>query len=153
MDLPALQPAACRRSSGLRGFKNNNGRPDVARGNFVARHGRLRFSEDKTLSETDFRSCETGENNKMSYEEKIFTYPAILSYESDGGLWIMKFPGLHGCWVEGKTEDDVRRRAPEVLGEFLRGCFDCGVTPSKPPEADMLRKFADGEVIGVSVRL
>ena len=57
--------------------------------------------------------------------EKEYAYPALLAFGYDGGrLSAANFVGLSGCWVEGEDREDVIKRAPEVLKEYLKCCIE-----------------------------
>ena len=48
-----------------------------------------------------------------------YSYPAVVSNEYEGGLWVANFVNLSGCWTEGRDRNDVVRRAPEALAGWL----------------------------------
>lgn len=57
-----------------------------------------------------------------------FSYNAVLSNNyGNGDLWVVNFPTLQGCWVEGGSREEVLRKAPDVLSAFLEGFLACGL--------------------------
>lgn len=84
---------------------------------------------------------------------KRYSFPALLSFGYEGRLWVANFVGLRGCWVEGEDREDVLKRAPSALGEYLRGCLESGVPIPNAPDAGELRALQMGEVMVISVRL
>ena len=82
-----------------------------------------------------------------------YSYPAVVSNEYEGGLWVANFVNLTGCWTEGADRDDVVRRAPEALSEWLKSCLDAGWPVPQPPAAEELRKAQLGEVIIFKVKV
>ena len=86
--------------------------------------------------------------------EKEYAYPALLAFGYDGGrLWAANFVGLSGCWVEGEDREDVIKRAPEVLKEYLKCCIEAEWSIPEPPKAGDLEAADVGEVITVRCRI
>ena len=76
-----------------------------------------------------------------------FAYPAVVSNEYEGGLWVANFVNLTGCWTEGQDRNDVIHRAPGTLAEWLRSCLEAGWPVPEPPSAEELEKAQLGEVL------
>lgn len=86
--------------------------------------------------------------------EKEYVYPAVLAFGYDGGrLWAANFAGLSGCWVEGEDRDDVIKRAPEVLKEYIKCCIEAEWPIPEPPKVGDLEEADAGEVILVKCRI
>lgn len=86
--------------------------------------------------------------------DKEYIYPAVLAFGYDGGrLWALNFVGLSGCWVEGEDRDDVIKRAPEVLKEYLKSCIEAEWPIPQPPNVGDLEDADAGEVIIVKCRV
>lgn len=86
--------------------------------------------------------------------EKEYIYPAVLASGYDGGrLWAVNFVGLSGCWVEGEEREDVIKRAPDVLREYLKYCAEAGIPFPEPPRIESLKEANVGEVITVRCRI
>lgn len=86
--------------------------------------------------------------------KKEYEYPAVLAFGYDGGrLWVVNFVGLSGCWVEGEDREDVLRRAPEVLKEYIRSCIEAEWPIPEPPGIEDLKAANVGEVITVRCRI
>ena len=86
--------------------------------------------------------------------EKEYAYPALLAFGYDGGrLWAANIVGLSGCWVEGEDREDVIKRAPEVLKEYLKCCIEAEWPIPEPPKAGDLEAADVGEVITVRCRI
>ena len=86
--------------------------------------------------------------------EKEYAYPALLAFGYDGGrLWAANLVGLSGCWVEGEDREDVIKRAPEVLKEYLKCCIEAEWPIPEPPKAGDLEAADVGEVITVRCRI
>lgn len=87
-------------------------------------------------------------------EEREFVYPAVLAFGYDGGrLWVANFVGLSGCWVEGCDKDDVVRRAPAVLAEYVKSCREADWPIPEPPTVEELEAADVGEIIMVHAAL
>ncbi len=86
--------------------------------------------------------------------EKEYVYPAVLAFGYDGGrLWVANFVNLFGCWVEGEDREDVLKRAPEVLKEYLQCCIEAGWSIPEPQTVEDLEKIDVGEVITVKCKI
>jgi predicted RNase H-like HicB family nuclease len=91
---------------------------------------------------------------KISEDSKHFEWPAIIiSGYGDGTLWVANFVGLTSCWVEGKDREDVIRRAPAVLAEYIESCVKAHWPIPDPPSVDELESTKLGEVITVQTEL
>ncbi|MEG1641646.1 MAG: type II toxin-antitoxin system HicB family antitoxin [Synergistaceae bacterium] len=79
-----------------------------------------------------------------------FIFPALVSnnYEN-GSLWVVNFPSLHGCWVEGPTKEDVLSRASSVLHEYLSGLIENGLSVPAPTEIILNDCWDMGEVVRI----
>lgn len=80
----------------------------------------------------------------------LYSFPALVSnsYE-EGKLWVVNFPALNGCWVEGTSREDVVLRAPSVLAEYLSHAIDCGMTIPVPCEINPAECWGGEEIIKV----
>ena len=80
-----------------------------------------------------------------------FVYPMVVYSDVEDGqiVWRGNFPGLHGCWLESSSKDEVLRLAPSVLGEYAAACFAAGWTLPEPPDERELAEADAGEVIVV----
>ena len=79
---------------------------------------------------------------------KEYAYPAVVAFGYGGGnLWVANFAGLSGCWVEGTDRDEVLRRAPYVLSEYIKSCLAAEWPIPDAPDAEELREANAGEVI------
>lgn len=72
-----------------------------------------------------------------------------VDYESNKRVWVANFPGLTSCWVEGADRNDVIKRAPSVLAEFIKGCVEADWPLPEPPSTEELESTGLGEVITV----
>lgn len=81
----------------------------------------------------------------------MFSYPMVVYDDMEDGarVWRGNFPGLHGCWLEAGTEEEVLRVAPSVLAEYAASCSSAGWTPPPPPSVDELRESGIGYVVVV----
>ena len=70
-------------------------------------------------------------------------------FENGKMVWRGNFPGLHGCWLESSSKDEVLRLAPSVLGEYAAACFATGWPLPEPPDERELAAADAGEVIVV----
>lgn len=82
-----------------------------------------------------------------------FTYPAIVSNNYMDGMWVANFVGITGCWSEGEDREDVVRRAPEVLAEWLKSCVAADWPIPEPISVEELKDANAGEVILVKVTI
>jgi len=55
--------------------------------------------------------------------------------------------------VEGEDREDVLRRAPEVLKEYIRSCIEAEWPIPEPPGIEDLKAANVGEVITVRCRI
>ncbi|NLD05548.1 MAG: type II toxin-antitoxin system HicB family antitoxin [Synergistaceae bacterium] len=86
--------------------------------------------------------------------EKEYVYPAVLAFGYDGGrLWVANLVDLSGCWVEGEDREDVIKRAPEVLKEYLDCCIQAEWPIPIPSKVEDLEAVNVGEVITVKCRM
>jgi len=86
--------------------------------------------------------------------EREYIYPAVLAFGyNEGTLWAANFVNLSGCWVEGEDREEVIKRAPVVLKEYLQCCIDAGWAIPEPPKAEDLEEADVGEVITVRCRI
>ncbi len=80
--------------------------------------------------------------------KKEYAYPAVLAFGYDGGrLWVANFVDLSGCWVEGEERNDVIKRAPDVLREYIHCCVEAGCPIPEPRPVEDLEAADVGEVI------
>ena len=81
-----------------------------------------------------------------------FVYPLVVyeDFENGENIWRGNFPGLHGCWLESPSKDDVLRLAPSVLWEYASACFETGWTPPAAPDVRELEEAGAGEVLVVT---
>jgi predicted RNase H-like HicB family nuclease len=85
---------------------------------------------------------------------KEYEYPAVVAFGyGDGELWVANFPGLSGCWVEGKDREDVLKRAPAVLMEYIRSCIDAEWPVPEAPDSAELQDADAGEIIMIKVKI
>ena len=82
-----------------------------------------------------------------------YSYPAVVSNEYEGGLWVANFVNLSGCWTEGRDRNDVVRRAPEALAGWLKSCLEAGWPLPEAPAVEELKKAGLGEVLVFKVEI
>lgn len=81
-----------------------------------------------------------------------FVYPMVVYSDTEEGntVWRGNFSGLHGCWLEASSKDEVLRLAPSVLGEYVASCLAAGWRLPEPPNVHELIEADAGEVHLVS---
>lgn len=72
--------------------------------------------------------------------------------ENGAKIWRGNFPGLHGCWLEAASKEEVLRLAPSVLWEYASACFETGWTPPEAPPVAELVSGGVGDVVTVTAR-
>lgn len=83
-----------------------------------------------------------------------FEYPMVVYEDAENGerVWRGNFPGLHGCWLEAASKEEVLRLAPSVLWEYASACFETGWTPPHAPPVRWLEESGAGEVCVVRAK-
>lgn len=86
--------------------------------------------------------------------EKEYVYPAVLAsgYDEDR-IWVVNFVGLSGCWVEGEDKEDVIKRAPGVLKDYLNCCIQAKWPIPEPAKVEDLKAANVGEVVIVKCKI
>ncbi len=83
-----------------------------------------------------------------------YTFPAVVANGYDGGrLWVVNFPGLSGCWVEGQSREEVLERAPSALEEYIKCSLEAQWPIPEAPFEDELLAAGVGEVKLFTVRM
>lgn len=84
---------------------------------------------------------------------ETYTYPAVLSDCYEGGMWVIHFPDLSGCWYEGATREEVLDAGESLLGEYLAAREQFGLRLPVPSIRDTLVEAGVGAVVMVTVAM
>lgn len=81
---------------------------------------------------------------------ECYAYPAVVADCYEGGVWVLNFPDLSGCWCEGISPEDVIEKAPRTLGDYLAFREKTGVPPI-PSDPAELAGAGVGAVVVITV--
>ncbi len=94
---------------------------------------------------------ERAKGEEASSSAEVFTYPALVADCYEGGMWVVHFPDLPGCWYEAASRDEAVRNAEGLLRTYLAYRKEMGLPLPSPGAAGTLEQVGLGEVISVTV--
>lgn len=82
-----------------------------------------------------------------------YSYPAIVADCYEGGMWVLNFPDLSGCWCEASTREEAVSLGRRTLGRYLADRERMGFPLPPPGDPCEFAQTGLGSVIIVHVTM